>query len=55
MKCTACSGDGWYCTGDWAQGYPKGKCVVCKGSGDISVSYKPSISVPKSTKGQGSV
>lgn len=51
MKCTACSGDGWYCTGDWTQGYPKGKCVVCKGTGDISVSHKPPTGSSEPSKG----
>lgn len=35
QKCSACEGDGWYYVGDWSQGYPKGKCRVCKGSGQM--------------------
>lgn len=33
QRCSACEGNGWYYIGDWSQGYPKGKCQVCKGSG----------------------
>lgn len=33
IDCTACDGDGWYYIGDWSQGYPKGRCRVCNGTG----------------------
>lgn len=31
--CTACGGEGEYIVGDWRQGYPKGRCRVCRGTG----------------------
>jgi hypothetical protein len=32
ITCTACGGLGWYYVGDWSQGYPKGRCKVCRGA-----------------------
>lgn len=34
-RCSACEGHGYEIKGDWSQGYPKGRCVVCKGTGQM--------------------